>query len=272
MTDTQVGTSSATTDWSSWVSPVKPNDGLPFDELLTTYNFENTSNLRLTFARAVIEACGRAKGPVTALDVGCGRGLGRRFEYVRAIREHVDSFWGLEPDEGVTPAEGIFDHFQHALMETAELPAEAFDVAYSYMVMEHVEDPEGFLRAVARCLKPGGEFLFVTPNGRHYFTRIAKITHALKIDEAVLRLVKGKQKDDYHYPVRYRFNTEAQIIGAAQRAGMARPDLVYVESEGPKSYLPGPLRPILRLMAVKRRMYRNPKNLLSIIGRIRKPA
>ena len=55
-------------------------------------------------------------------------------------------------------------------METADLPENYFDLAYSYMVMEHVADPVGFLKALVKCLQPGGVYVFLTPNKRHYFT------------------------------------------------------------------------------------------------------
>lgn len=253
------------------IAPVKPGDALNFEQLTTTYNFANTSNVRATFTRLAIDECRRRAKPIAALDIGCGRGIGRRFEYVRAIREHVDEFWGIEPDAGVKPAEGIFDKFQTAILETATLPDNHFDLAYAYMVMEHVPDPRAFMQVTARILKPGGVFLFATPNARHYFTLIAKTAHTLKIDEVILRLVHGKaKKEDYHYPVKYLFNNEPQVAVASRDLGLCTPEFVYLEPEGPKGYLPGPLRPVLHVMNMKRRMIRNPRVLATLLGRVMK--
>ena len=251
----------------------RPNDTRSFEELAASYNVLNTSNAKIMFTRVVIGECTRRRRPVCALDIGCGRGVGRVVEYAREIRKHVDDFWGIEPDPGVRPEDGLFDHFQHALMETAQLPENQFDVAYAYMVMEHVEDPEGFLRAVARCLKPGGSFIFATPNGRHYFTRIAGLAHTTHLDEAILRLIRGKErKEDYHYPVRYRFNHESQIGRATRALGLKPPEFVYIESEGPKGYMRGPLRPLFHALAWKRRVLKDRRALLTMIGRVTKPA
>jgi SAM-dependent methyltransferase len=208
---------------------------------------------------------------VRVLDIGCGRGIGRHPEFQQVIRAHADELWGVEPDETAIPAPGVFDEHRHALMEAADLPAEHFDLAYSCMVMEHVADPDVFMQAVHRCLRPGGVYLFATPNRRHYFTRTAALLHALRLDELVLRVIKRHTVDDYHYPVQYRFNRERQINACAERLGFLRPEYVYIEAGGPRGYLPGPLAPIYHLMALKRRLIRRPRALLTIICRVTRP-
>lgn len=255
------------------IRPRRPLDTRSFEELAGSYNFEQTSNAQIMLTRLVRAECQKRERPVRVLDIGCGRGIARSFDLVRALRPHIDDFWGVEPDASVTPQEGIFDNFQRALLEDAELPENHFDAAYAFMVMEHVSDPTRFMRALARCLKPGGVFVFATPNARHYFTRIAKLCNALKVDEIALRLAKGRsQVEEYHYPVVYRFNDERSIAGHAKAAGMNPPLIAYMEHEGPKGYLRGPLRPFFHLMCMKRRMIRKPENLLALFGRIQKPA
>lgn len=138
--------------------------------------------------------------------------------------------------------------------------------------MEHVADPDGFMRAVARCLKPGGSFMFATPNGGHYFTIAAKAVHRLKIDELVLRLVRGGKEEEYHYPVQYLFNTERAIDACARRTGFSTPEYAYIEYQGPGGYMRGPLKPLYHLLRLKRRVVRRPKSLLCMIGRITKAA
>ena len=97
-----------------------PHDRLPFDELAKRYNFRQTTDWKATFARLLLEECERAPRPVRALDIGCGHGIGRKPQWTAEIRGAVDELWGIEPDENQKPREGLFDHFQHALMETAE--------------------------------------------------------------------------------------------------------------------------------------------------------
>jgi SAM-dependent methyltransferase len=208
---------------------------------------------------------------VRVLDIGCGQGIGQRLDFEQAVRANVDELWGIEPDEAERPAPGRFDHHQHALMETAQLPADYFDIAFSCMVMEHVEDPLRFMRALARCLKPGGVYLFVTPNIRHYFTRTAALLHALHLDEMVLRFINRQGYEDYHYPVRYRFNSERRIGAVAAQAGWSPPEYAYIEADDPVGYMRGPLRPILHLLSLKRRLIRNPRSLVTLVGRLTRP-
>lgn len=50
-------------------------------------------------------------------------------------------------------------------MTATRLPAAAFDCVVAVEVLEHVDDDAGFLRNVARVLRPGGTFVMTTPNG-----------------------------------------------------------------------------------------------------------
>ena len=50
--------------------------------------------------------------------------------------------------------------------ETGEFPLESnsVDIAVSLAVIEHLRDPENFIREIFRCLKPGGLIYLSTPN------------------------------------------------------------------------------------------------------------
>jgi SAM-dependent methyltransferase len=158
-------------------------------------------------------------------------------------------------------------------METADLPKGYFDVAFSFMVMEHVDDPKRFLAAVHDILAPGGRYLFMTINDNHYFGRIAKLMHKLKLDEVVVRLVRGrKDVDRYHFPIRYRCNRPSVIDTLAREIGFAAPGYVFFEEAGPIDYFPLPIRPIYHALQWKRRWRRRPDALLSMIVRLEKPA
>lgn len=253
--------------------PRAPHDDLSFEELSRRYNFERTSHDWRVFTRLAIKECqkrgGRAGG-VATLDVGCGHGIGLRQEYQWALREVVADYWGVEPDPNQHPPDGLFDHHRWSSMEQADLPANHFDVVYSAMVMEHVTDPDAFMRAVHRCLKPGGVYLFLTPNGRHYFTRIASLARRLGQDERLLRLSVKEEELAYHYPVEYRFNNEKVIDACADRLGFEPPEYVYLEAKGPIGYFPGPTKVMFHALAAKRRRIRNSKALIAMVCRITK--
>ena len=268
----EAGTNSQTylAQGAALAEPIKPHDNLTFEELAELYNFQMTSDHQRVFTRLVIKECQKRTSPLRVLDVGCGRGIGRRPEYQWAIRAYVDEYWGLDPDKSRFPPTGLFDKHQHALMETAKLPENYFDVAYSYMVMEHVADPIGFLKALVKCLKPGGVYIFLTPNKRHYFTITASLLHWLKLDEAVLRIINRSNIDDYHYPVQYLFNDEKRINKAAKELEFNKPEFAYIEQYGPRVYMPGPLKIIYLLLQLKRKLFRKHKLLISLTCRMTK--
>jgi SAM-dependent methyltransferase len=270
----QPGHSALPSDWAAAVAPRAPHDGLSFEELSRSYSFLQISAYARVLTNLLRDEMGRRTGaPVRVLDVGCGRGLGRAVDYQWAIRDRADEFWGIEPDASVEPPEGLFDHFQHALMETAELPTAAFDVVYSSMVMEHVRDPDQFMEAVHRSLKPGGVYLFATPNAKSLVPWLTRTLHQLRLDERALRLVKRQQAvAEYHYPVQFRFNTPAAIDAYAQRIGFAAPEYVFIEGSGSRAYFPGPLRPVYQLLVLKRKIIKNPRRLATLICRMTKHA
>jgi SAM-dependent methyltransferase len=253
------------------LEPRAAHDSLPFAELSSRYNFLNISSYAHVFTNLILEQIAAGPASRCVLDVGCGCGIGRDQGYQWAIRDKAAEFWGIEPDPGIRGPAGLFDNFQTALMETARLPAGHFDLAYSSMVMEHVEDPDAFLAAVHRCLKPGGVYLFVTPNAASLVPRMTQLLHRIRVDETVLRLVKGRQSvEEYHYPVRFRFNTRRQIEPFADRHGFLKPEFAYIEGRGAGLYFPRPLRPIYRLVTLKRRLLPAPQRLATLIGRLTK--
>jgi ubiquinone/menaquinone biosynthesis C-methylase UbiE len=217
----------------------------------------------------VIRTYGR---PRRVLDIGCGEGVGTDPALFQRVVAESDEFWGVEPDTSIEPRPGVFSNFQHALFEDAEIPDESIDVAYSCMVMEHVQNPEGFMAKAFRVLKPGGTYIFLTVNGAHYFARIANAMRALRVDETVLRAVRSEAVvEGYHYPTAYKFNRPRQIAAVCSRLGFEAPRYVFAEHEGARCYFPGPTVAAWHLFTLKRRLLRNPRLLLELICAIRKP-
>lgn len=252
----------------------KPHDEYSFEQLRSAYNFQQTTCWQRTFLRllaAEADSLRAETGSVRALDIGCGNGIGRRPHWTAAVRPHFDELWGIEPDPSISPTEGVIDHFQTATLETAELPEAHFDLAYSFMVVEHVADPHAFLAAVHKALRPGGVHFFVTVNGHHYFAKLAKFMKTIKVEDAMLRVLRGKQTtESYHYPVQYRMNRPGQIDRLAVQHGFDPPEYAFIEEDGPKPYLRGPLKPVWSVMMAKRRRIRKQRQLLTMYCRMRK--
>ena len=157
-------------------------------------------------------------------------------------------------------------------MENALSPENSIDVAYSFLVMEHIENPEAFMQSLFRCLKPGGVYYFVTPNGKHYFTRIARLLRVLHLSELVLRMIRPPEEiEKYHFPVQYLFNDVDSIGEMVARLGFFPPQFAFLEKIGAPDYFPGPTKVLFHLLALKRQLIKNPDCLLTMIGRIQRP-
>lgn len=249
-----------------------PHDDLTMEELSRRFSYGQVSDRRRLFTRLVLREVARVRAlgveRVRALDVGCGSGMARDPRYTEAVRGSVDELVGVEPDPSAQAPPGLFDRVHRSTLEDADVEAGGVHVAYAFMVMEHVEDPSAFLQAMRRLLHPQGVFLFLTPNGRHYFSRIAALLQRVGLDEAVLRRVRGGKVEDYHYPVFYRFNRPDDVRRLAAGAGFGDVTLGFFEGREAHHYFPGPLRPVYGLLSGIQRLRREPEVLLNLAGRL----
>lgn len=256
---------------SSQIPPVLPADDHSLEQLSRSYNHLAISEARRVLTLLILRACRQLDHAPVVLDIGCGHGLGREADFQSAIAMQAKTFIGLDPDPNAAPDPDRFDVVHRSTLEDAPLDSRSVDIAYAHTVLEHVVDPHAFLSKVYDVLKPGGQFLFLTPNARSYFGIMTRLTHALHIDEVLLAVLRGRERIGYHFPVTYRCNDAATIARLAEAIGFEPPLLSYMEESAARAYFPGPLRPLYWLLQQKRRLIRNPRCLISIIGRLTKP-
>lgn len=119
------------------------------------------------------------------LDIGCGgglvceplsrlgakvTGLDATFESIEAAKIHRDQM-GLEITYLHDTAEAL-----------AENQRETFDVVLALEIIEHVDDPAGFVKTCAKLVRPGGKLIMSTLNrtAKAYFMSILAAEYLLR--------------------------------------------------------------------------------------------
>jgi SAM-dependent methyltransferase len=156
------------------------------------------------------------------LDLGCGRG-----GIMERLRVRAGFVAGLDPDES-----SLREHrapvlsLSCGLAEALPYGDDTFDLICSYWVLEHLAGPQRVFLEVARALKPGGRFIFLTPNVRHpllVLNRALSWTQGWLVDR-----IYGRAEQDI-FPAFYRANRAMRIERMAHSAGMEQVSLWFVE-------------------------------------------
>jgi SAM-dependent methyltransferase len=107
----------------------------------------------------------------------------------------------------------------------------SFSGCVSNYVLEHVEDPGAHFRQVARVLRPGGAYLFRTPNRWHYVAVASRMLPHFVHVRAANRL--RKLSEDAHEPWKtfYRANHGGRLRRLAREAGLEARELRVIEPE-----------------------------------------
>jgi len=161
------------------------------------------------------------------LDLGAGAGIVEHMNF-HGIAQKV---CGIDLDPRVVD-NPMLD--EGCVANGSEIPFSdnKFDLVFSDNVLEHLDKPLDVFREVERVLKPGGFFLFKTPNKTHYMPAIARLTPHV-FHQFVNRL-RGRSEVDT-FPTRYRANTKSDVAKHASDAGL---QLVNVDRiEGRPEYL-----------------------------------
>jgi SAM-dependent methyltransferase len=110
-------------------------------------------------------------------------------------------------------------------------PDSSFDGCVSNYVLEHIENPRDHFREVARILRPGGAYVFRTPNRWHYVTLASRLLpHAVHVSTAnhLRKLDDGAHEP---WPTFYRANSRAQLSRLAGATSLEVHELRFIETE-----------------------------------------
>jgi 2-polyprenyl-3-methyl-5-hydroxy-6-metoxy-1,4-benzoquinol methylase len=97
------------------------------------------------------------------LDVGCGRApFPNNIPLSSELAGRCRKIVGLDPDSAI--CENSFVHERCQVVFEEYSPTQAFDLVTARMVIEHVQRPAEFVRALMRATRPGSLVVFFTVN------------------------------------------------------------------------------------------------------------
>jgi len=158
----------------------------------------------------------------SVLEIGCGRGshadaMSSFEKLLRVYKGQAKHVLGIDLDP-VGESNPTLDEFR--LIEGPRWPVadDAIDLAVSDWTMEHVEDPEAFLRECHRVLKPGGFLCMRTANRLGYVVALSRLIPN-RIHTKILNKVQPEREDQDVFPTVYRCNTVGKLSHALKGLG-----------------------------------------------------
>lgn len=149
------------------------------------------------------------------LDIGCGRGgLVEQLDHPLAQIVGIDPDWlSLHEHRLALPRVAAFS-------DDLPFAPESFDVAFASWVLEHLARPFLTFTSIARVLKPGGVFVFITPNGRHPLALLNKTVGRLgQVQGRLVAGLYGRSADDT-FATHYRANSQTDLEKLATQSGL----------------------------------------------------
>ena len=146
--------------------------GQGYDEYLEVHH-----NWVRTFTRR-LEQIAKYQKPGKSLDIGCGPGF-----FLEAAQTKGYDAFGLDPSDYIVKvaSEKFGERIQKGVIESADYPADHFDLVVAFDTFEHVYHPLEWLAAVRRVLrspdpasgKPGGLLAITTPDPTSLLAKIS---------------------------------------------------------------------------------------------------
>jgi len=167
-------------------------------------------------------------GDTDWLDIGCGRRLlpEWRRDAEAALANRAGRLSGVDLDvPSLVDNTTVTDRIKASSLALPFRDA-SFDLVTANMVMEHILDPVAQFAEAFRVLRPGGRFIFHTPNERAYTTRLARALPEW-IKAPAISLLEGRAAEDV-FPTYYRANRGERITELARSAGFHVGRIQYV--------------------------------------------
>lgn len=149
------------------------------------------------------------------LEAGCGFNNMFEKEYKRAKK-----VIGLDIDEKFLAMNKVIDEKVVAPLENMpQVKDESIDLIISSWVLEHIYDADKVFAEISRVLKPGGKFIFLTPNKWNYVVLLNRIISEKVRMFVVNRMAKNLTTDPM--PAFYKANSVGKIRALVKKYGLS---------------------------------------------------
>lgn len=174
-------------------------------------NYHDFQEAEEVFKQMVANQAGQER---ILLNLGCGRRSS-----LSAFYPDFRSVIGLDPDSQALDKHPGLTTKIIGQVEKMPLADASVDLVAAEWVLEHLTNPEFALREISRVLKPGGVFIFLTPNLANPFVLGAKILSFLRLRKLLSCFVSFLTKRPLleFYPLYYRINTPSRLEVLSRR-------------------------------------------------------
>lgn len=207
------------------------------------------------------------------LDIGCGHQIlpEWRHKQEQEIAARASLVVGLDYDRPSLLKHRTISARIQGDIRRLPFRENTFDIVTANMVVEHLYAPEEQFKEIERVLKPGGAFVFHTPN---YYCPIV-LTASLvpdRLKRAIIKILEGRKDEDI-FPAYYKANTEKDIKRLSVVSGFIVEEIKLITSGGHALFALFPPISVLELLYLKViKRYSWARHLRSnIISVLRKP-
>ena len=176
------------------------------------------------------------------LDLGCGRG-----GLVEQLDHPLSQVVGLDPDWHSLREHRLDLPRTVATSEHLPFADACFDVIFASWVLEHLPRPLLTFQAVNRVLRPGGVFIFITPNGRHPLVWLNRgISRFARLQAHLVERLYGRHSDDT-FPAYYRANASPRLRRLSRKSNFTLDELHCIPDPTYLAFTPTLFRLMSRL-------------------------
>lgn len=134
------------------------------------------------------------------LDIACGSGYGSQLlsQYAKSVTGIDNSKEAVSYAKNNYPSNNL-TYLKDDAEKLSNIESATMDVVVSMETIEHLRNPEQFVKQVKRVMKPEGIFIVSTPNDNEYREGNEFHLHEFTLVELKLLMKKYFKKSEYYY-------------------------------------------------------------------------